>query len=210
MIAQADGGRYAAAQDPGAATRSLTTIAETGRAALADMRRLLGVLRPEAGPADEDPQRPGVGGVVGRTGAPVVADLTPQPAVGDIEQLVEQVKESGVRVSLVRMGVARPLPPGTGLTVYRICQESLTNVLKHAGPSPTATVMIQWAPASLVLEVSDDGRGAAAGSDGAGQGVVGMRERAAMLGGSLTVGPRPGGGYRVRAEVPLPRTEGTR
>ena len=211
IIAQADGGRYAADQDPAAATRSLTTIAETGRAALADMRRLLGVLRPEAiaaGAASGVP--PGPSGArptasAAATTGPV--DLIPQPAVDDIEHLVEQMRGSGVRTSFVRMGTPRPLPPGTGLTVYRICQESLTNVLKHAGPSPTATVMLQWAPASLVLEINDDGRGAAAVGDGAGQGVLGMRERAAMLGGSLTVGPRPGGGYRVRAEIPLPRTE---
>ena len=119
-------------------------------------------------------------------------------------ELVAQVRQSGVRASLVRMGTPRPLPPGTGLTVYRICQESLTNVLKHAGPDPTTTVLLQWTATSLVLEVSDDGRGAAAESDGAGQGVVGMHERAAMLGGTLTVGPRPGGGFRMRAEIPLP------
>ena len=204
IIAQADGGRYAAEQDAGAAERALTTIAETGRAALADMRRLLGVLRP-AQPADERP-----------TGAPLaaasgpaqqVADLTPQPHVDDVAELVTQVRASGVRASLVRMGTPRRLPPGTGLTVYRICQESLTNILKHAGPEPTATVLLQWTPTSLVLEVTDDGRGAAAESDGAGQGVPGMRERAAMLGGTLAVGPRPGGGYRVRAEIPIPATE---
>ena len=117
-----------------------------------------------------------------------------------------QVRDSGVRASLVRMGTPRTLPPGTGLSVYRICQESLTNVLKHAGPTPTVTVLLQWTAASLVLEVSDDGRGAAAGSDGHGQGLLGMRERAAMLGGTLAAGPRPGGGFRVRAEIPIPPT----
>jgi len=219
VIAQADGGRYAAAQNPAAAERALDTIAETGRAALADMRRLLGVLRPSAGPSTSEATgerpRPGVlPGVGGRTGpagdlrsagrAAPVPDLVPQPAVDDVAGLVAQVRDSGVRVSLVRMGTPRTLPPGTGLTVYRICQESLTNVLKHAGPAPTATVLLQWAAASLVLEVTDDGRGAAAESDGAGQGVLGMRERAAMLGGTLTLGPRPGGGFRVRAEIPIP------
>ncbi|WP_199423610.1 sensor histidine kinase [Actinotalea solisilvae] len=214
IIAQADGGRYAAASDPAAATRSLTTISETGRAALADMRRLLGVLRPEIGaaqaPSAGAARTAGPGGVVvggpgGPPAPPPVADLAPQPAVDDIAHLVEQVRASGVRISLVRMGQDRPLPPGTGLTVYRICQESLTNVLKHAGPGPTVTVLLQWTTSSLVLEVSDDGRGAAAqGGDGAGQGVLGMRERAAMLGGTLAVGPRPGGGFRVRAEIPLP------
>lgn len=218
IIAQADGGRYAAASDPAAATRSLATISETGRAALADMRRLLGVLRPEVAAAAGGPGGPaGTGGPGAEaaagtapgpatsTGPPPVVALAPQPAVDDITRLVEQVRASGMRISLVRMGAERALPPGTGLTVYRICQESLTNVLKHAGPGPTVTVLLQWAASSLVLEVSDDGRGAAAqAGDGAGQGVLGMRERAAMLGGTLAVGPRPGGGFRVRAEIPLP------
>ena len=207
IIAQADGGRYAAEQDAAAAERSLTTIAETGRAALADMRRLLGVLRP-AEPASGE-RSPGATRPPAATRDPGIADLTPQPHVGDVADLVAHVRASGVRASLVRMGTPRPLPPGTGLTVYRICQESLTNVLKHAGPEPTTTVLLQWTPASLVLEVTDDGRGAAAESDGAGQGVLGMRERAAMLGGTLTVGPRPGGGYRVRAEIPIPPLEAT-
>ncbi|GAA2726185.1 sensor histidine kinase [Cellulomonas aerilata] len=192
VIAQADGGRYAAQADPAAAARSLGTIAETGRAALADMRRLLGVLRD--GSDDRD----------GGPGAPATPALVPQPDAGDVEQLVDQVRATGVRVSLVRMGTPRTLPPGAGLTVFRICQESLTNVLKHAGPDPTVTVLVQWTPSDLVLEVSDDGRGAAAIDDGAGNGVLGMRERAAMFGGTLTAGPRAGGGYRVRAQLPLP------
>ncbi|WP_225753624.1 sensor histidine kinase [Actinotalea sp. Marseille-Q4924] len=196
IIAQADGGRYAAEHDPGAAQRSLATIAETGRAALGDMRRLLGVLRTGA-----DAGTPA-------TGAPVVAGaragLAPQPGVEDIAALVQQVRGSGTDVSLARLGTPRPLPPGTGLTVYRIAQESLTNVLKHAGPDVTVTVLLQWREESLVLEVTDDGRGAAVVPDGGGQGVVGMRERAVMLSGTLAVGPRPGGGYRVRAEIPVP------
>jgi signal transduction histidine kinase len=208
IIAQADGGRYAAEHDAAAAQRSLTTISETGRAALADMRRLLGVLRPTEPAGDHSPAAaPAVGAPEGPRQR-AVADLTPQPHVDDIADLVAQVRASGVNASLVRMGTPRPLPPGTGLTVFRICQESLTNILKHAGPEPTATVLLQWKSASLLLEVTDDGRGAAAESDDAGQGVLGMRERAAMLGGSLTVGPRPGGGFRVRAEIPIPPLEG--
>ncbi len=214
IIAQADGGRYAAEADPAAATRSLTTIAETGRAALADMRRLLGVLRPAAergpgagpgdGPRTGTTGGPGAPGTQAPTSARTSGELTPQPGAEDVATLVAQVRDSGVRASLVRMGTPRTLPPGTGLSVYRICQESLTNVLKHAGPSPAVTVLLQWTTASLVLEVSDDGRGAAAGTDGHGQGLLGMRERATMLGGTLTAGPRPGGGFRVRAEIPIP------
>ncbi len=192
MIAQADGGRYAGATEPAAATHALETIAETGRAALADMRRLLGVLREDD---DESAGSPGT--------------LAPQPASGDLEALVEQVRASGLRVSLVRMGTPRTLPPGVGLTAYRICQEALTNVMKHAGPDPTVTMLVQWSPTGLGLEVSDDGRGAAAASEDAGHGLLGMRERAMMLGGTLTAGPRPGGGYRVRAQLPLPAPGGT-
>lgn len=196
VIAQADGGRYAGPAEPDAAVRALTTIAETGRAALADMRRLLGVLRTDASDAE-----PGPAGAATSPGPPA---LRPQPAADQIAELVEQVRDSGLEVSLVRMGAPRTLPPGTGLAVYRICQESLTNVLKHAGPQARATVLLQWGATSLVLEVSDDGRGAAAADDGAGHGTTGMRERAAMLGGTLTLGPRPGGGFRVRAEIPIP------
>ncbi|SED72630.1 sensor histidine kinase [Ruania alba] len=184
VIAQADGGRYAAAHDPQAATHALTTISETGRAALADMRKILGVLRSDTGGER----------------------LTPQPETSDLETLVEQVRDTGLAVSLVRMGTARTLPPGAGLTVYRIVQESLTNILKHAGPDAHATVLVQWNPAHLLLQIDDDGRGAAAPSDGAGHGLLGMRERAAMLGGTLTTGPRQGGGFRVRAEIPVPHT----
>src|SRR5690606_35385881 len=178
-----------------AATFALETIAETGRAALADMRRLLGVLR-------EDDGEPGDDGA-----------LAPQPGSGDLETLVEQVRASGLNVSLVRMGTPRALPPGVGLTAYRICQEALTNVMKHAGPDPSVTLLVQWTDTSLSLEISDDGRGAAADlSDEdavGGHGLLGMRERAMMLGGTLTVGPRPGGGFRVRATLPLPPPAGS-
>ncbi len=187
MIAQADGGRYVAKASPEFAEKALSTIADTGRAALADMRRLLGVLRNDVSEDDID-------------------TLAPQPASGDIESLVDQVRSSGVRVSLVRMGTPRTLPPGAGLTLYRICQESLTNILKHAGPDPTVTIVLSWGRSSLRLEVEDDGRGAAsaAASDGQGMGLLGMKERAALFGGNVKAGPKPGGGYRVELELPLP------
>lgn len=214
MIAQADGGRYAASADPAAATRALGTIGETGRAALTDMRRLLGVLRegppaptgsipvvvPAAGPAAALGTASPAGGP--GAAAPSGPAVTPQPSVEDVPHLVEQVRASGLRVSLVRTGTPRHLPPGVGLTAYRIAQEALTNVLKHAGPDPSVTVVMSWRADALALEVSDDGRGASAGSDGLGHGLLGMRERAALFGGTVTAGPRPGGGYRVRAELP--------
>jgi signal transduction histidine kinase len=236
MVAQADGGRYAAEADPAAATRALGTIAETGRAALSDMRRLLGVLRTEPAGAGSPGTRlgpiaatgagsggqPGKAGPAGRSDAraagqptspqsgavPLVAgegasaDRAPQPAAGDVATLVEQVRASGLHVSFVQVGEPRHLPPGTGLTVYRIAQEALTNVLKHAGPSPRVTVLLAWRPDAITLDVDDDGRGAAADSDGLGQGLLGMRERAAMFGGTVAAGPRPGGGFRVRARIP--------
>lgn len=216
MIAQADGGRYAAAADPAAATRALGTIAETGRAALTDMRRLLGVLRADDVVPDADPgvlpgARPSTvdGTAPPERPAATLVPTAPQPAADDVEGLVTQLRASGMRVSLVRLGTSRQLPPGAGLTIYRIAQEALTNVLKHAGPDPTVTVLLQWRPATVSVEVSDDGRGAAAGGDGLGQGLRGMRERAAMFGGTVTAGPRPGGGYRVRAELPTPDARGT-
>ncbi|UJP39569.1 sensor histidine kinase [Cellulomonas palmilytica] len=198
VIAQADGGRYAAESDPSAAGRALETIAETGRAALTDMRRLLGVLRSEPDGRLRAADGPGV-----LQEAPLT-ETAPQPGESEIPRLVDQVRASGAHVSLVRMGEPRPLPPGVGLAVYRITQEALTNVLKHAGPAPRVTVVVQWRPDAIELDVTDDGRGASAGTDGLGQGLRGMHERATMFGGSVTAGPRPGGGYRVRARLPFP------
>lgn len=222
MVAQADGGRYASEADPAAATRALGTIAETGRAALTDMRRLLGVLRaepvggPDAAGGRLGPLAPRTGaaaaagsgqgrpapGAAGAPETPAGGQRAPQPAASDVATLVEQVRASGLHVSFVQVGEPRNLPPGTGLTVYRIAQEALTNVLKHAGPDPHVTVLLAWRPDAIGLDVEDDGRGAAADSDGLGQGLVGMRERATMFGGTVAAGPRPGGGFRVRARIP--------
>lgn len=183
IIAQADGGRYAAIADPEAGSRALSTISEVGRASLADMRRLLGVLRDTS---DES------------------TPITPQPADADLDELVRGVREAGLRVSLVRMGESRTLPPGAGLSVYRIVQEALTNSMKHAGPNARVTVLVQWLHSALALEITDDGRGAAAKSDGMGHGLVGMQERAAIFGGTVSAGPRPGGGFQVKILIPLP------
>ena len=183
VVAQADGGRYIASADPEAAARVLETISATGRSALRDMRRILGVLR-------DDENTP----------------TAPQPDAGGVEALVEQVRASGVEVVLVRSGQPQDLPAGMGLAVYRICQEALTNVMKHAGPVQRVRVRVDLAfhPGWLVLQIDDDGRGAAAVGDGAGHGLIGMRERVTLFGGALTAGPRAGGGYRVNAAFPLP------
>jgi signal transduction histidine kinase len=182
VIAQADGGRYAGKADPEAAAGALEAIAATGRQALTDMRSLLGVLREGGG-----------------------EEYAPQPDVAAIPGLVEDVRSSGLDVDLIIEGEARPLPAGPQLAAYRIVQESLTNVLKHAGPASRAWVRLQWRPDALELSVLDDGRGASAAmvdSDGQGQGVRGMRERAKLHGGRLEAGPRGSGGFGVHAALP--------
>jgi signal transduction histidine kinase len=179
-ISQADGGRYAARSDPQAAIAALETISITGRQALADMRVLLGVLRQDEG-----------------------QQFAPQPDTDTIPDLVEQIRAGGLDVSLEISGRARKLPSGPALAAYRIVQESLTNVLKHAGPNSRAWVRLSWLPQELELEVVDDGRGAGAISSGpGGQGLRGMHERAILHGGRLEAGPRPGGGFAVHALLP--------
>ncbi|MGY1725493.1 sensor histidine kinase [Geodermatophilus sp. SYSU D01062] len=183
VIAQADGGRYAGRTDPAAATGALEAIAATGRQALTDMRALLGVLR-------ED-----------RAG-----EYAPQPDVAAVPVLVDDVRASGLDVDLLVEGEPRPMAAGPQLAAYRIVQESLTNVLKHAGPTGRAWVRLHWRPDSLELSVLDDGRGAAAAlaeGDGHGQGLRGMHERAQLHRGRLEAGPRAGGGWRVHAVLPL-------
>lgn len=182
VIAQADGGRYSAAQDPQAAITALETIASTGRQALTDMRALLSVLR-------EDRPR----------------EFAAMPGADDIESLVAELRRGGLDVGITVTGGRRELSTGAGLTAYRIVQESLTNVLKHAGPGAQARVAVNWGADDVELVVADDGRGGAAAliepSPG-GQGVIGMTERAKLHGGRLTAGPVPGGGYRVRGRLP--------
>ncbi|SEP07497.1 sensor histidine kinase [Trujillonella endophytica] len=184
VIAQADGGRYAGRADPAAATGALEAIAATGRQALTDMRALLGVLREGPGEA-----------------------YAPQPDVAAVPALVEDVRASGLDVDLLVEGTPRPLPAGPQLAAYRIVQESLTNVLKHAGSAGRAWVRLSWRDDGLEVAVLDDGRGASAalvtgGADGSGQGLRGMVERAQLHGGRLTAGPRAGGGFAVQALLP--------
>jgi signal transduction histidine kinase len=181
MVVQADGASYALDNDPGRAAEALAAISATGRQALAEMRRLLGILRRD-----------------GETG-----DRAPLPGIGQLDDLLESTRAAGLPVSFRVEGVPQPLPGGAALAAFRIVQESLTNTRKHAGPHATAEVTLRYLEDALVLEISDDGRGAAARSDGAGHGLTGMAERVAVYGGSVEAGPRSGGGFCVRARLPL-------
>ncbi|MFH8513588.1 sensor histidine kinase [Streptomyces gelaticus] len=189
MVVQADGAAYVMDAAPDQAKQALETISSTGRQALAEMRRLLGVLR---------------------TGdAPESGEYVPQPDVDQIGDLIEQVRQTGLAVDFKIEGTPRPLPSGVELTAYRIVQEALTNTRKHGGPDAGASVRLVYFDDGLGLLVEDDGRGAAhemyedGGADGAGHGMIGMRERVGMVGGTLDAGPRPGGGFRISALLPL-------
>ncbi|WP_111768175.1 sensor histidine kinase [Nakamurella deserti] len=184
IVVQADGGAAAAAKNPSVAVDVLRTIAETSRQALAEMRSLVGVLRSDGAIGEPD-------------------GYLPQPGLASLDKLVDQIRQSGVTVTLRLSADLPPLSPTVDLTVFRIVQEGLTNVLKHGGPAAAAEVEIAVSDGDLTVEVVDDGRGAAALSDGAGNGIQGMRERLAVLDGRLWAGPRPGGGFRLRAVVPL-------
>lgn len=177
IIVQADGARYAASARPEAAVDALETIASTGRQALTEMRSLLGLLREHG------------------TGT------APQPDLADLPALLEEAAAS-MRLDTEISADLAGIPPGVALTAYRLLQESLTNVRKHAGPQVTTTVTLRRDGDTLVLTVHDDGRGASASDDGGGHGLVGMRERVAAHGGDLRVGPAVGGGYRVDARIP--------
>ncbi|MEU9101316.1 sensor histidine kinase [Streptomyces sp. NPDC048361] len=189
MVVQADGAAYVMDSSPDQARTALETISTTGRQALAEMRRLLGVLR--TGEHQE------------------AGEYVPQPDVEQIEELVESVRKAGLTVDFKIEGTPRPLPSGVELTAYRIVQEALTNTRKHGGPDAGASVRLVYFDDGLGLLVEDDGRGAAhemyedGGADGRGHGMIGMRERIGMVGGTLDAGPRPGGGFRISALLPL-------
>ncbi|GAB3480467.1 sensor histidine kinase [Amycolatopsis cihanbeyliensis] len=189
IVVQADGASYMIRSNPELAERAVRTISDTGRGALAELRRLLDLLRGE-----------------GASGEPRV----PQPDAATLAELAERVRAAGVPVRLDVEGELGDLPAGVSLGVYRIVQESLTNTLKHAGPGASATVRVRQDAEAVDVEVADDGgdRGAlVAAGEGAevpgGNGLIGMRERAHVFGGTLEVGPGPGGGWRVRASLPV-------
>ena len=178
MTVQAGAARLLFDEDPVRARASLLAVEETGRQALGEMRRLLGILR-----GDEQQTR-----------------LAPQPGISDIASLVEQVRAAGLPVDVLVDGEQRALPPGIDLAAYRVVQEALTNALKHAGAA-RAQVAIRYGHQALQLAVTNDGH--VAGNGRVGHGLVGMRERVALYGGEFEAGPRREGGYEVRATLPV-------
>jgi len=181
MVVQADGAGYVLRSDPDRAASALAAISATGRQALTEMRRLLGVLRSEG---DE-------------------ADLAPVPGLSELRELLDQARAAGLEVTYTLAGTPRELPEGAELAAYRVVQESLTNTRKHAGLAATAAVTLSYERDGLIVQVTDDGMAAPSGEP-AGHGLAGMRERIAMYGGTVTAGPLPEGGFRVRAWLPSP------
>ncbi|WP_322788971.1 sensor histidine kinase [Lentzea waywayandensis] len=183
MIVHADGAAYTIRSQPEVAENAVRTIADTGRQALTEMRRLLGVLRSD----DAETQ------------------WAPQPDARGVVELAENTRAAGVPVRLEITGDVDDLPVGVGLSVYRIVQEALTNTIKHAGAGTTALVRLARMPEELRLEVTDNGFGTPHDvvKVSGGNGLIGMRERAAVLGGEFEAGPNPGGGWRIRATFPL-------
>ena len=163
------------------AAQTLETLADTARTSLADTRRLVGVLRDE-----------GAG-----------AEFSPLQGLAYLDDLVQRVRDSGVPVDVVVRGRTDDLPRDVDLAAYRVVQESLTNVLKHAGPAAHVDVDVMRTPAVLLVRVTDDGAGAPPDADGEGNGILGMSERVEVLGGTVHAGPRPRGGWEVVATVPV-------
>ncbi|WP_371539265.1 histidine kinase [Streptomyces sp. NBC_00466] len=197
IIGLADGGAYAADVVPERSKEALQLIAGTSRQALGELRRMLGVLREEPGPGPQGPE------------------LSPQPGIADLEALCERVRVAGPEVAYRTAGDLDTLNEGVQLTVYRIAQESLTNALKHAGPDTRTFLTVAADAGGIRIRVEDtgpaDGRTVPAGPDTghtdvgrswpSGQGIAGMAERAALYGGTVTAGPRPGGGWAVETRL---------
>ena len=184
VVVQAAAAERLVETDPERARQAMRDVATTGRQALTEMRRLLGVLRDGDAPDD----------------------LGPQPGIAELRALASTVEDAGMKVELSVQGEERPLPASAALSVYRIVQEALTNSLRHAGPA-RARVILRYLPDALEVQVSDNGSGGTSPVEHDGHGLIGMRERVALFGGELTAGPRPEGGYAVVARIP---TSGSR
>jgi signal transduction histidine kinase len=225
IAVQAGFGQYVIDTSPAEAREALGAIQSTSRDALEEMRRMLGVLRQQdaaaAPPPPVAPVSPPASPVATPTAVAMVtavprpAPLAPEPGLADLGRLIQRTSGTGVRVRLEQSGEVRAVPAGIGLSAYRIIQEALTNVVKHAGSDATCTVVVHHGDEALHIRVTDDGghalipnsgAGIAPGAGltaGAGHGIIGMRERAALCGGSLSAGPASGGGFQVAATLPL-------
>ncbi|HEX4127410.1 MAG TPA: histidine kinase [Acidimicrobiales bacterium] len=197
MVTLADAASLARTSDPDRAAEAVHEVSSTGRQALTDMRRMLGVLRDEAEPVPGDSTAvSGNGSGSGRT------RYAPQPGLGELPALVDRVRGTGLDVSVRHVGVPFEVSGAAGLTVYRVVQEALTNALKHAEEAHAVEVELAFADPDVAVRVTDDGRSAVAvpaGASGGGHGLAGMAERATAFGGTLTAGPRPTGGWEVEA-----------
>lgn len=204
IVVQAEGGKAIAAKKPERAPEVLETIAETSREALAEMRQMVGLLRRgdlSGGELNRGPVSRGPNLIGGRPGDRRASEDNYRPAPG-LGELAELVRKTTDRARLVTSGSVPAVSQAIGLTCYRIVQESLTNVLKHAGPNAHAIVDVRYAPDRIGISVADDGGGANGPGDGMGHGLQGMRERVGLHGGSLTAGPTPTG-FTVWAVLPL-------
>ncbi|MFJ6850188.1 sensor histidine kinase [Streptomyces sp. NPDC091271] len=192
MIIQAGAARKIMNTSPGQAGEALLAVEAGGRAAMTELRHVMGLLTMGSEGADRDAD-----------GAGPAAELEPQPGLDQLESLVGRVRGTGLRVELTVTGPPCPLPPGVELAAYRVVQEALTNTVKHASGA-TAAVTVDHGPDRLRVEVTDTGgRPGAGAADGNGRGLIGLRERLAVYGGTLNTGRRPAGGYRVEALIPL-------
>lgn len=205
MIVQAGAARQVLTDSPGDAKASLLAVESSGRAAMAELRHLLGLLSPAA----ENAAGEGASGEdAAAVGEHSSADLQPQPGLGQLPSLIGRVRAAGLELNLQLAGALPVLPPGLDLTAYRLIQEALTNVIKHAGPT-RASVSVEYADGDLIVAVTDAGprEPALARSPtavpGAGRGLLGLRERVALYGGEVTAGPGTDGGWRVSARLPV-------
>jgi signal transduction histidine kinase len=211
IAVQAGYGQYVIDASPDSAKDALGAIQATSRDALEEMRRMLGVLRQQdaaSGPARIDPaagQAPPDGGA-----PPRQAPLAPAPGLAGLERLVARTRGAGVRVRVEVSGQARPAPAGVDLSAYRIIQEAITNVVRHAGTGATCAVSLRYTDSDLVILVTDNGGlptafpPASVAAPGTGHGIIGMRERVHLCGGTFGAGPLPHGGFQVTAALPLP------
>jgi signal transduction histidine kinase len=226
IAVQAGYGQYVIDASPDGARDALGAIQATSRDALEEMRRMLGVLRqqdvtqgqakagpaageePGGGQAPVDGQAPAGGGTTARQ-----APLAPAPGLARLDRLIERTRGAAVRVRLEVSGHPRPAPAGVDLSAYRIIQEALTNVVRHAGTGASCVVHVAYTDADLVIRVTDDGGlpvalpSVSVATAGTGHGIIGMRERVHLCGGTFSAGPLPNSGFQVTATLPLPTAD---